>query len=376
MITRKRSLARLVALATAAVLALGISACSTGGGGDSSEGGVVGISMPTKDNERWMREATDMTDILAEQGYTTDVQFAGNDVPTQVSQIENMIAKGAKALVITAIDGAALSTVLDEAGSRGIPVFAYTRLLMNTDAVSYYTTFDYYMYGKESALSIARGLGLLDPNNEPTGATGPFNVELVAGSATDNVAIYMYDGFWDVFGDFVDKGIVKIQSGQTEFEQVATLNWDGQKAQSRMENIIASAYSSGEKINAVWVPYDGLTRGVISALQDAGYEPNTPGWPYLPGGDAEIDSIKAILAGEQYSTVFTDTRKLSETMAQLVLEVLADKEPSVTLDTKTYDNGNKIVPAILIPVVNVTKDTVVSILVDSGFVTKSQIGLE
>lgn len=367
---------RVLAVAAAGCLTLGISACSPGAGGDSDEKGFVGISMPTKDNERWIREATNMTEILAAEGYTTDIQFGGNDVATQVSQVENMIAKGAKALVITAIDGAALSNVIDEAESLGIPVFAYTRLLSGSTGVSYYTTFDYYMYGKESALSISRGLGLLDESNEPTGATGPFNVELVAGSATDNVAIYMYDGFWDVFGDFVDSGVVSIQSGQTEFEQVATLDWDGQKAQARMENIIASAYSDGQKINAVWVPYDGLTRGVISALQDAGYEPNTAGWPFLPGGDAEIDSIKAILAGEQYSTVFTDTRNLSETTAKMILEVLAGNEPSVNLDTTTYDNGKKIVPAILIPVVNVTKDTVQSTLVDSGFVTAEQIGLK
>lgn len=376
MVSKKRRLDRVLAIASAALLMFGLSACAAETGGDSSDKGLVGISMPTKDNERWIREANNMTDILTGEGYTTDIQFANNDVATQVSQVENMIAKGAKALVITAIDGEALSNVIDQAADQGIPVFAYTRLLSGSEGVSYYTTFDYYMYGKESALSIARGLGLLDASNEPTGATGPFNVELVAGSATDNVAIYMYDGFWDVFQEFVDKGIVKIQSGQTKFEQVATLNWDGQKAQSRMENIIASAYSDGQKINAVWVPYDGMTRGVISALQDAGYKPNAAGWPYLPGGDAEIDSIKAILAGEQFSTVFTDTRNLSETTAKLILEVLAGKEPSITLDTTTYNNGKKIVPAILIPVVNVTKDKVQSILVDSGFVTAEQIGLQ
>lgn len=374
-----RSIKRGVALLGAAALLVSLTACMGGAGAGSGDGGgdagSVGISMPTKDNERWVREAGLMTDALAEAGYSTDVQFANNDVATQVSQLENMIAKGAKALIITSIDGSALTNVLDSAKEADIPVFAYTRLLMNSDAVDYYTTFDYYEYGKESALSIARGMGLLDANDEPTGAKGPFYVEAVAGSPTDNVARYQFDAFMDVFEPFIADGSAIIGSGQDQFDQVATLNWDGQRAQTRIEDIIASTYSSGKKINAVWVPYDGMTRGVISALQDAGYEPGTSDWPYLPGGDAEIDSVKAILNGEQYSTVFTDYRELASTTASMVLSVLNGETPDVQLDTETYDNGTKVVPAVLVPVQNVTKDTVQSLLVDSGFYSAADLGL-
>jgi putative multiple sugar transport system substrate-binding protein len=336
---------------------------------------TVGISMPTRDNERWIRESDKMTEVLKGSGYGTEVQFANNDVATQVNQIENLITKGVDALVICSVDGSALSSVLDEAKSKNIPVIAYTRLISGTDAVTYYTTFDYYKYGQVSAQAILQGLGVVDASGKATDKKGPFNVEYIGGSPTDNVARYQYNAAVDTFKPYIDSGVLKVGSGQTSFEQTATVNWDGGAAQSRMENILASTYTDGTQVNAVWVPYDGLTRGVISALQDAGYTVGQ-NWPILPGGDAEIDSVKAILNGEQYSTAFTDYRGLAGATGKLVAELLHGDKPTGKFDTETYNNGNKVVPTMLFDVINVKKDDVVPVLVDSGFYTKSQIGLQ
>ena len=336
---------------------------------------TVGILMPTRDNERWIRESDRMTEVLKAKGYDSVVQFANNDVPTQVNQIENLLAKGVKALVISSVDGAALTTALEEARKQKTPVIAYTRLISGTDAVSYYATFDYYKYGQVSAEAILEGLGLVDANGKRTDKKGPFNIEYVGGSATDNVARWMYDAANATFAPYFKSGVLTIASRQTSFEQTVTPNWDGGKAQTRMENILASTYTKGRALHAVWVPYDGLTRGVISSLRDAGYTVGK-GWPILPGGDAEIDSVKAILSGEQYSTTFTDYRGLAEASANLVLELLSGKTPSGNFDLKSYNNGVKVVPTLLFKVVNLKKDKVVSGLVDSGFYTKKQLGLK
>jgi putative multiple sugar transport system substrate-binding protein len=335
---------------------------------------TVGILMPTRDNERWIRESDRMTEVLNAKGYDTVVQFANNDVPTQVSQIENLLATGVKALVISSVDGAALSTPLEEALDQEIPVIAYTRLISGTDAVSYYTTFDYYKYGQVSAEAILEGLGLVDAEGKPTDESGPFNIEYVGGSATDNVARWMYDAANATFNPYFESGVLTIASGQTSFEQTVTPNWDGGEAQTRMENILASTYTDGRHLDAVWVPYDGLTRGVISALNDGGYTVGED-WPILPGGDAEIDSVKAILSGEQYSTTFTDYRGLAEASANLVAELLSGATPSGNFDLESYNNGTKVVPTLLFGVVSLKKDSVVSELVDSGFYTREQLGL-
>ena len=336
---------------------------------------TVGILMPTRDNERWIRESDRMTEVLKAKGHDTVVQFANNDVPTQVNQIENLIAKGVNALVISSVDGAALTTALEEARKKKIPVIAYTRLISGTDAVSYYATFDYYKYGQVSAEAILEGLGLVDANGKRTDKKGPFNIEYVGGSATDNVARWMYDAANATFDPYFKSGVLTIASKQTSFEQTVTPNWDGGKAQTRMENILASTYTKGRTLHAVWVPYDGLTRGVISSLRDAGYTVGK-GWPILPGGDAEIDSVKAILSGEQYSTTFTDYRGLAEASANLVGELLSGKSPSGNFDLKSYNNGAKIVPTLLFKVVNLKKDKVASVLVDSGFYSKKQLGIK
>lgn len=339
----------------------------SGGSSASADAQTVGISMPGVNAVRWQLEAAVMEEQFAELGYATITQFANDDPPTQVEQVEDMITNGVDALIVTAVDAKSLSGPLADAEAAGIEVLAYTRLLQDTDAVDYYSTFDYKQYGAASAQSIVDALGVSD------GAAEPFNIEVVNGSATDSVAFDMWEGYLEVMQPYIDSGVVQVPSDQNDFDQSSILNWTGEGAQSRIENLVTAHYSDGTKLDAVWVPFDGMTRGVISGLKSSGYDPTSADWPILPGGDGEIDSIKAILAGEQYSSAWIDVITLAEGAVQLVDDVLQGNGwPDTGL---TFDNGSKEVPTSLFPVVNVTKENVQEVLVDSGFYSAEDLGL-
>ncbi len=328
-------------------------------------GGLVGIAMPTKSSARWIADGDNLVKSLQALGYETDLQFAEDDIPTQVSQVENMITKGSKVLVIAAIDGTTLTDTLQKAADAGIKVFAYDRLIRNSPNVDYYAAFDNFKVGVAQAGSIVDSLDL---NN----AAGPFNLELFAGSPDDNNAGFFFNGAMSILQPFIDSGKLVVQSGETKFpEQVGTLRWDGAAAQARMDNILATYYAD-KRVDAVLSPYDGISRGIIASLKQVGYySPDKPG-PVVTGQDAELPSVKSILAGEQTSTVFKDTRTLAAKVAQMVDQFLKGETVEVN-DTTTYDNGVKIVPSYLLPVVSVTKDNVTQALVDTGYYTADQI---
>jgi len=373
---KKRALLSLVA---SGALVVGLAACAPAGGGDSGagggEGGLIGVAMPTKSSERWIADGNAVKATLEEQGFTVDLQYAEDDIPTQVSQIENMITKGAKALIIASIDGTTLSEVLQTAADAEIPVIAYDRLILDSENVDYYATFDNFLVGQQQAWTVLNGLGLTELDGTPIeGApTGPFNIELFAGSLDDNNAFFFFDGAMDVLQPFIDNKTLVVKSGQTTIEQAATLRWDGETAQSRMEDLLTANYSDGSKVNAVLSPYDGISRGIISALTDAGYSVGAE-WPIISGQDAEVDSVKAILSGEQYATIFKDTRELAKVAGAMAVAILNGEEPEVN-DTDTYDNGVKTVPSYLLPPVPVVKDNVVEALVDTGYWTEADLGL-
>ncbi|WP_434971251.1 multiple monosaccharide ABC transporter substrate-binding protein [Microbacterium sp. bgisy207] len=369
-----------ILLAGAATLAAGallLSGCSGSGGGGSTDGGgdggLVGVAMPTKSSERWIQDGDAVKSELEEQGFTVDLQYAEDDIPTQVSQIENMITKGAEALIIASIDGTTLTSVLQEAADAGIPVIAYDRLIRDTENVDYYASFDNYQVGVQQATSILNGLGLTELDGTPIeGApAGPFNIELFAGSPDDNNAYFFWNGAIDTLQDYFDDGTLVVKSGQTEFEQAATLRWDGETAQSRMEDILTAYYSDGSQVNAVLSPYDGISRGIISALTDAGYSVG-PEWPIISGQDAELDSVKAINRGEQYSTIFKDTRLLAQVAVDMAVALLNGETPEVN-NTTDYDNGVKVVPSYLLESAIVVKDNITEVLVDSGYWTEAEI---
>ncbi len=367
-----------LALVSAAAVVVGLAACSpasSGGGEGGGDGGLIGVAMPTKSSERWIADGNALKESLESQGFTVDLQYAEDDIPTQVSQVENMITKGAKALIIAAIDGTTLTSVLETAADGEIPVISYDRLIVDSPNVDYYATFDNFLVGQQQAWTVLNGLGLTELDGTPiSGApAGPFNIELFAGSLDDNNAFFFFNGAMDVLQPLIDDGTLVVKSGQNAIEQAATLRWDGAEAQSRMEDLLTANYSDGSKVNAVLSPYDGISRGIISALEGSGYSVGAE-WPIISGQDAEIDSVKAILDGEQYATIFKDTRELAKVAANMAVAVLNGEEPEIN-DTETYDNKVKVVPSFLLGPVPVTKDNVQSALVDTGYWTAAELGL-
>ena len=364
----------LATLAAGSMLALAACSGGSGGSGDGGgDGGLIGVAMPTKSSERWIQDGDAVKSQLEDQGFTVDLQYAEDDIPTQVSQIENMITKGAEALIIASIDGTTLSQVLQDAADADIPVIAYDRLIRDSENVDYYASFDNFVVGQQQAWSVLNGLGLVELDGTPIDGApaGPFNIELFAGSPDDNNATFFWNGAMDVLQPLIDDGTLVVKSGQTEFEQAATLRWDGEVAQSRMEDILTANYSDGSKVNAVLSPYDGLSRGIISALTDAGYTVGAE-WPVISGQDAELNSVQAINAGEQYATIFKDTRNLAKVAVDMASAILNGEEPEVN-NTTDYDNGVKVVPSYLLESQIVVKDNIQEVLVDSGYWTEEEI---
>lgn len=327
--------------------------------------GVVGISMPTKTSTRWISDGETMEKLFKDAGYEPDLQFADDDIPNQLAQIENMVTKGAKVLVIGAIDGTTLSDILQKAADAGVKVIAYDRLIRDSGNVDYYATFDNFQVGVLQATSLVDGL------KAKFGDTKPWNVELFGGSPDDNNAFFFYDGAMSILQPMIDSGEIVVKSGQQGMEQVGTLRWDGTVAQARMENLLSSTYTE-DKVHGVLSPYDGLSIGILSALKGVGYGSGDMAMPVVTGQDAELPSVKSILADEQYSTVFKDTRELAKVAVSMVEAVIEGKEPEVT-DTKTYNNGVKVVPSHLLKPVAVDKSNIKDVMVSSGYYTAEQI---
>jgi putative multiple sugar transport system substrate-binding protein len=326
--------------------------------------GSIGISMPTKSSARWIADGDNMVKVLKERGYKTDLQYADDDIPNQLAQIENMVTKGAKVLVIASIDGTTLSRVLQNAADKGVKVIAYDRLIKGSKNVDYYATFDNFQVGVLQAQSIVDKLGLKQ-------GKGPFNIELFGGSPDDNNAFFFYDGAMSVLQPYIDSGKLVVRSKQTGMNKVGTLRWDGATAQARMDNLL-SAYYGKDKLDAVLSPYDGISIGILSSLKGVGYCTAQQPCPVVTGQDAEVPSVKSILKGEQYSTVFKDTRELAKVAANMVDAVLSGKQPEIN-DTKTYNNGVKVVPSYLLKPVLVDQSNWKKVLLDSGYYKESQI---
>ncbi len=361
----------------AAGLALSLAACSGGRGGTSastapgtSKGALIGVAMPTKTSERWIKDGDAIKADLEKLGYKVDLEYGDDKIPQQVQQISTMLTKGAKVLIIASIDGTALSDQLDQAAKAGVKVIAYDRLINGNKNVDYYTTFDNYKVGVDQATSLLTGLGVVDASGKDTGKKGPFNIELFAGSPDDNNATFFFNGAMDTLKKYIADGTLVVKSGQTGFTQVATLRWDPATAQKRMQNLIASTYSNGAKVQGILSPYDGLSIGIISALTSSGYATNA--LPIITGQDAEAASVKSIIAGQQYSTIYKDTRELGKEAVKMTDDLLNGKTPTVN-DTKSYNNKVKVVPTFLFQPTVVTKENYKSVLVDSGYYTEAAL---
>ncbi|HMQ42139.1 MAG TPA: sugar ABC transporter substrate-binding protein [Paracoccus sp. (in: a-proteobacteria)] len=346
---------------TAAVaLAISVSWLATG-----TLAETVGISMPTKSSARWIDDGNNMVKQFQEAGYETDLQYAEDDIPNQLAQVENMITKGVDVLVIAAIDGTTLSNALANAGAADIKVIAYDRLIRDTPDVSYYATFDNFKVGVEQANSLVKGLKERFPDVKP------WNIELFGGSPDDNNAYFFYDGAMSVLQPLIDDGSVAVPSGQEGMDKVGTLRWDGAVAQARMDNLLSANYTD-KQVQGVLSPYDGLSIGILSSLKGVGYGSGDMPMPIVTGQDAEVQSVKSILADEQYATVFKDTRELARVTVGMVNAMLKGEEPEIN-DTETYDNGVKVVPSFLLEPVPVDKSNWEEVLIGSGYYTADQI---
>ena len=326
---------------------------------------TVGISMPTKTSARWIADGDNMVKQFTEAGYGTDLQYAGDDIPNQLAQIENMIVQGVDALVIAAIDGTTLSNALENAHAAGIPVVAYDRLIRDSANVDYYATFDNFQVGVLQANSLVKGLKERFPDVKP------WNVELFGGSPDDNNAFFFYDGAMSVLQPLIDDGSIVIPSGQMGMDVVGTLRWLPATAQARMDNLLSANYTD-TTLHGVLSPYDGLSIGILSSLKGVGYGAADMPMPIVTGQDAEVPSVKSILVDEQYSTVFKDTRELAKVTVGMVNALLAGGTPEIN-DTETYDNGVKVVPSYLLVPMEVDKTNWEAAVVESGYYTKDQI---
>ena len=374
-------LTRLAAMAGSVVLATTLAACGSSEksvdqapapGGAPAAGSLVGVTMPTKSSERWIADGNNIKAALEKLGYTVDLQYAENDIPTQVNQLENQITRGAKLLVIAPIDGTAITTQLQSAKDNKIPVISYDRLIRNSPNVDYYATFDNFKVGVQQATSLLVGLGLKTEDGADGTAKGPFNIELFAGSPGDNNATFFFNGAMSVLKPLMDNGTLVVKSGQTDFNTVAILRWDPATAQRRMEDIITSSYGGGATVQGVLSPYDGLSIGILSALKSNGYGTAAQPYPTVTGQDAEVASVKSIIAGEQFATIYKDTRQLADVTVKMADAVIKGGQPPVN-NTTDYDNGVKVVPSYLLDPVIVYKDNYQKVLVDSGYYTAAQL---
>jgi len=326
-----------------------------------ADGQKVGVSMPTKDLQRWNQDGENMQKLLEEAGYTVDLQFASNDVQQQLNQVTNMINNGCEVLVIAAIEGSSLGSALDLAKEKNIPVIAYDRLLMESDAVSYYATFDNYKVGTVQGTYIKEQLDL-------DNAEGPFNIELTAGDPGDNNANFFFSGAMDVLKPYIDAGKLVVKSGQVEFTDVATPTWKTEVAQTRADGIIATYYSDGTNIDAWLCSNDSTALGVENALE-ANYDGE---WPIITGQDCDISNVKNMIAGKQSMSVFKDTRTLAAQVVKMVGQILKGEEVDVN-DTETYNNNVITVPSFLCEPVFADVNNYAELLLESGYYTDDQL---
>ena len=323
---------------------------------------LVGVSMPTKDLQRWNQDGDNMEKLLKEAGYDVELQFASNDVPTQLAQVETMIDNGAKVVVIAAIEGSSLGQALDKAAEKGCKVIAYDRLLMDNENVDYYATFDNYKVGTVQGTYVKEKLDL-------DNAEGPFYFEFTAGDPGDNNAGFFFNGAFDVLKPYIDAGKIVVKSGQTEFADVATPGWKSETAQKRAEDILSSNYADGSKLDAWVCSNDSTALGVTNALE-ANYAGSN--WPIITGQDCDKQNVKNMIAGKQAMSVFKDTRTLAAQVVKMVGQILSGETVDVN-DTETYNNNKIVVPSFLCEPVFGSADNYVELLIDSGYYTLDDI---
>ncbi|MDW8805307.1 sugar ABC transporter substrate-binding protein [Streptomyces scabiei] len=356
--------AALATLAGAVSLALTLSACGGETSQSSSERGTIGIAMPTRASERWLTDGKSVVEDLKDKGYKTELLYGEDNPQTQVTQIEKLIKQGVDALIIAAIDNKSLNGALEKAAAAKIPVISYDRLILGTRNVDYYVSFDNEQVGRLQARHIIEKLGLED-------GKGPFNIELFAGSPDDNNTKFFFDGAMHLLQPYLDNKQLVVRSGLTDMDKITTLRWDGPTAQKRMTQVLSQSYRD-RQVDAVLSPYDGISIGIITALKAAGYGTAVKPLPVITGQDAELASVKSIIADEQSQTVFKDLRQLAGRAANMADDILNGETPELN-NRRAYKNGVKAVPAYLLQPISVDKSNYEYVLAASDLYTEEEL---
>lgn len=328
----------------------------------------IALCMPTQSAERWINDASNMKKILEDKGYKVDVQFAEDDPQQQVSQVENCVAQQYDCLVIAAVDSGVLVNAEAQAKDAGIPIIAYDRLLMDTDAVSYYATFDNRGVGQVIGQYIKDSKDLEAARE----AKESYTIEFFMGSPDDNNAVFLYNGIMDVLQEYLDDGTLVCKSGRTSFEDTCILRWSQETAQANCENILTANYAD-EKLDIACSAYDGFAYGIKAALLGAGYEVGSEDWPLITGQDSDVMAVKNIIDGSQTMSIYKDTRLLADKCATMVDAVVQGSEPEIN-DEEQYDNGKLVVPTYMCTPVAVDQENYYEILIDGGYYTAEQVG--
>jgi putative multiple sugar transport system substrate-binding protein len=329
------------------------------------DGKLIGVAMPTQSLQRWNQDGANMKAKLEAKGYTVELQYANDDINVQVQQLENMITKGCKVLVVASIDGSVLTDVLKKAAKSKAKVIAYDRLIMNSPNVDYYATFDNFKVGVIQGKYIESKLGL-------DKGKGPFNIELFSGSPDDNNATFFFNGAMSILKPYIDSGKLVVPSGQTDFTIIATPAWTSSKAQARMDNLITANYAKGKKLDVILSPNDSVAIGVVASLKNAGYGTAKKPYPVLTGQDCDKPNVKAMINNQQSMSIFKDTRTLAAQVVDMVDAIGQGKAAAVN-DAKTYNNGVKVVPSFLCDPVYADKNNYKALLIDSGYYTEADI---
>jgi putative multiple sugar transport system substrate-binding protein len=324
---------------------------------------LVGVAMPTKSLQRWNQDGDNVKKQLEAKGYEVDLQYANNDAATQMNQLEDMITKGCKVLVIASIDSKAIGGALSDAKKANIPVIAYDRLIMDTENVDYYATFDNVAVGEMQGQYIVDKLGLAN------GKTGPFNMEMFGGSPDDNNAFLFNQGEMNKLKTYMDSGVLKVNSGQTDMSVIAIKAWDTATAQSRMDNLLTGNYSD-KNVDVVLSPNDSLAQGICASLAAAGYGSAAKPFPIVTGQDCDVNSVKLIIADKQSMSILKDTRVLATKTVEMVDAILTGK--TVTTNG-SYNNNVKDVATYKCEIQFADKANYKQILLDSGYYTEDQL---
>lgn len=361
-----KRITKIAAFISSLAICAGVSACGstrsgfeqTGGTQKLEKGAIIGISMPTKSEERWNKDGNNLKNKLEEAGYKVVLNYADDKPAQQNADIENMVNQNAKILVVASKDGSAVGPAVEKARDAGATVIAYDRLIMNTDAVDYYATFQLEQVGKLEAEYLVDQLGLND------GEKGPFNMELFTGSPDDNNAKYFFKGAWDILQPYFEKGVLVCPSNHgggvtkdftvDDWQKISVQSWKTEQAQKDMESILDSTYASGKKLDAVLTPYDGIAQGVINAIEAKrpDMKPGTESWPPITGQDAMEIAVSNIAAGKQGETVFKNVDELADAVYDMIIEIAEGKK--VTGINGEFNNNNVDVPSKLLDPQNIT----------------------